>query len=139
MLLPSTLKPLAVSSQNTPQCVRMRACVCVLERERERERSSPQGHIFGHRTCIFVNISFFRLLCCMPPCKWMRWQHNDIGRWQEAAEHEAEHCLVRHAGDALVSVVCPTPHKDVRVSKEEAKQYHSTLPPSMRSELSLTV
>lgn len=102
-------------------------------------RPSPRGHIFGHRTCILVNISFFRLACRMAPCNWMRWRHNDIGRWQKAAEHEAEHCLVRCTGDALVSEVCPTPLKDVRVSKEEAEQYHSTLPPSMWSEMSLAV
>lgn len=75
----------------------------------------------------------------MAPCNWMRWRHNDTGRWRQAAEHEAEHCLVRRAGDALVSEVCPTPHKDVRASKEEAEQYHSTLPPSVPSEMSLTV
>lgn len=75
----------------------------------------------------------------MAPCNWLRRRHNDIGRWQEAAEHEAEHCLASCTGDALVSEVGPTPHKDVRVSKGEAEQYHSTLPPSMWSEMSLAV
>lgn len=54
--------------------------------------------------------------CCTTPCNWMCWQHNDIGRWQKAAEHEAERCLARHTGSALVSEVCPTPYKDVSES-----------------------
>lgn len=57
-----------------------------------------------------------RHTCCTTPCNWMCWQHNDIGRWQKAAEREAERCLARHTGSALVSEVCPTPYKDVSES-----------------------
>lgn len=55
----------------------------------------------------------------MTPCNCTCWQHNGIGRWQEAAEHEAERRLVRLNRDAVVSevsAVCPEPHKDVRKS-----------------------
>lgn len=74
---------------------------------------------FGRRAHIPVVVFFYRGTCHATPCNWMCWQHNDIGRWQKAAEHEAERCLVCLDGDALVSEVspvCPKPHKDVRKS-----------------------
>lgn len=33
--------------------------------------------------------------CRATPSNWMCWQHNDAGRWQEAAEREAERRPVR--------------------------------------------
>lgn len=92
------------------------------------------------RTPSMSSVFARRCTCHTAPCNWMCWQHNDIGRWQKAAEREAERCLVRHTGDALVSEVLPyTSQRCQGVSKEEAMQYHSTLLLSVRSEMSLTV